>query len=770
MPVYISLLGFNLSCVILLFITRLPTTLELTILSVLTLVISLCICCITNCKKLLRTMLCFIVMGLVGILWSTLSAKQYMANILPYIDKQLMVQGIVTTANIDVQDATSKENRFVLFNIDSIDNQELSASVPIVLQWSEQFPAIFAGQKWQLLVQTRASHSRLNEGSFDSQRWSVANRTVLQGRVKSYQLLELEYSLRQTIISSALDSIGQSSRADILIALAFGERERLTEEHKQILMQTGIMHLMAISGMHIMLVALVIWHLVRAAQYILPKQFISLKYPIFISWAGALFYTWLSGMNPPAIRAMIAMSCWLLVYSRQIYLSSWQIYLWVVTLLLLFDPLMALSDSFWLSCYAVASLIFLFQWLPLPKVVKRKKRGYFARLLHLQFGLLILLLPVQFWIFQGMSYGSLIANLVAIPIVSLITFPAILIALILHIFNLSLLESYFWFIANESLEWVLYFIQVVDGSWYYFSKHMYLLSLIGWLGLIIWRTEFWRSFYITIMSGLLLIFLPFWQKEQGVWQLHVLDVGHGLVIVMQQEQDVVLYDTGQLWESGSMAEKVILPFLRWNDFRLIGIIVSHDDSDHRGGLEILQRYYPQSWLLMSSATSPENHCIKGKSWKWISLNFEVLWPLSAVEQARNADSCVVRVFDGKHSVLLTGDLEKAQEYRLVEQYKYGLSSTILQIPHHGSNTSSSYAFLNHVMPEIAVNSIPRYNPWHLPSDKVIARYSDKQIPVFSTASAGQISILFTHENWHVNTYRQQIKPRWYHDWFGALTN
>lgn len=119
-------------------------------------------------------------------------------------------------------------------------------------------------------------------------------------------------------------------------------------------------------------------------------------------------------------------------------------------------------------------------------------------------------------------------------------------------------------------------------------------------------------------------------------------------------------------------------------------------------------------------------------------------------------------------MLLTGDLERRQEYDLVMQHKKNLSSTILQTPHHGSNTSSSYPFLNYVNPVNALTSSSRYNPWQLPSNKITARYKELNINYFVTGREGQISLFFYPTSWQQKTLRHDINPRWYHDWFGSL--
>src|SRR5699024_6657940 len=137
-----------------------------------------------------------------------------------------------------------------------------------------------------------------------------------------------------------------------------------------------------------------------------------------------------------------------------------------------------------------------------------------------------------------------------------------------------------------------------------------------------------------------------------------------------------------------------------------------------GGLTVLQSVYPNSWLRSASLSLGGMPCLAGKTWQWQGLQFKVLWPLKLVEHAENKDSCVILLTDGYHRILFTGDLEKAQEYELVRLLRYELPATILQVPHHGSNTSSSSLFLRTVQPQLAISSNSRFNRWHLPADRV----------------------------------------------------
>lgn len=703
----------------------------------------------------------------ISFLWSVAYSKQYLTKIEPYIDKTIMVKAEVETINTQV--STSSTDPYpVKFAINDDSQPLLYPKVTISVYWDQQIKPK-AGQIWQLTLKTKVVHGYLNEGGFDSQRFAMANRNLLSAKLIQAELLEDNLSIRQLIADYSLPYIDLFTYQGILIALAFGDRSHMVDEHRIIMMQTGVAHLMAISGMHILLVFGLCCTLIKILTFFIPQRFIYFFIPIIIAWLVALFYAWLTGLNPPALRAMLALSIWIYLRFKNNQISAWQKLNRIIALLLLFDPLMILSESFWLSCYAVVSLIFLFDWLPLPKFLNNKKRWYWVRLLHLQFGLTLLLLPIQLVIFQGTSLVSLLTNLIAIPVITLFTFPSIIFALLFSVSHCFHLALWCWFIANKSLELLFVSLDKLNFLWFDISADFYFLSILGWLAFVVVRTELWRRFWLTLLIILMILCTPLFKQQEDYWRLDMLDVGHGLAIVIHNGTSAVLFDTGAKWEKSSAAERIILPFLRWHNLNLEGIIISHQHNDHIGGLDLLQSRYPNAWL-MSSSSALDNHyqCLAGNTIVWNNLSVNVLWPTQLVEYAQNADSCVVQVTDGHFSVLLTGDLERNQEYQLVTKFRNELASTILQIPHHGSSTSSSYAFLNHIKPVKALISTSRYNPWRLPSDKVIARYKDLDIDYYITAKTGQISLIFDNQKWILKTMRSEIKPRWYHDWFGSL--
>lgn len=160
-------------------------------------------------------------------------------------------------------------------------------------------------------------------------------------------------------------------------------------------------------------------------------------------------------------------------------------------------------------------------------------------------------------------------------------------------------------------------------------------------------------------------------------------------------------------------------------------------------------------------------CVRGTQWRWQQLHFEVLWPLSIPTVGDNNDSCVIIVDDGQVRVMLTGDIEALAERQLVALEKQRLRVDILQVPHHGSRTSSTRLLLRSTAGKTAIASLARYNAWRMPAKSVLENYQRASFNWFDTGQSGQISITIQQGKIAVSGLRDQLMPRWYHQWFGV---
>lgn len=652
-----------------------------------------------------------------------------------------------------------------VIKLTSAGGKRLFPPVYAAVTWGKLPQPWCAGQQWQMIVKLRPQHSRLNQGGFDSQRWAVANHQPLVGRVIKARAIDARCGLRQRLIDDSRKQFHGLRWPSILMALGFGDSKTMPEDTRLVLQQTGTAHLMAISGLHISLAALFGWLVARGGQFFLPMAWISPGLPLMVSWLTAAGYVWLSGANFPAIRALLALSLWITLRMRGVRCSPWQVWLWCVGLILASDPLAILSSSLWLSCLAVAALIFWFQWAPLPTRFQSGLVWSWLRWLHLQVGMTLLLLPLQWGLFHGANPWSLPANLWAVPLISFVTTPLVLSAICLSFWSSA--SRLLWSLADGSLTWVFKPLPPLRSGWVELTDAGILLSLCGWLAVIVWRFGWWHTYRLNMVVIALWLMAQRERAEVPRWRLDMLDVGHGLAIAVERNGKALLYDTGAGWRGGDIGKAEIVPYLKWRGLMPETIILSHSHQDHIGGLDTLKRVYPGIPVASSYRRDDHRPCVRGQSWRWQDMQFDVLWPPAQVKKAGNDDSCVVKIDDGKFSVLLTGDIEGPAERALVSNARAQLRADILQVPHHGSKTSSTRAFLTAVSPEAALASAARFSPWRLPAPSIMARYQRQGIPWYDTAHSGQLSVRFYRDKWVIKGYREQIMPRWYHQWFGV---
>ncbi len=621
------------------------------------------------------------------------------------------------------------------------------------------------GQRWQMTLRLRPVHARLNEGEFDRQRFMLANSTPLTGKAIALTPLNLSCGWRQQIMAQSHLQYAHLPWQAIITALAFGERTDVSAEINQLLRETGTAHLMAISGLHIALAASCGWLLARIIQLFFPASWIGFRFPLLFNLVVGALYVWLSGCQPPAVRTLVGLCVWCVIRLMAVQCRGGQVWSLCVAGILLFEPFSVFSDSFWLSALAAGSLLIWCQHFALPAAMASRRRWVWLRLLHLQAGITLLLMPIQAWLFHGISLSSLVANLWAVPLVSFVSVPLILCGILLSPF--PILSRPFWLLANSSLEVVFVPLQALPSGWVAFSHDAELLCLLCWLVALCWRFGWLWCSPVAVISAIMALDQLRMAGSAPTWRLDMLDVGHGLAVVISQNNQAILYDTGNRWPRGDVGKNVIAPWLRWHGLTLQQVVLSHGHLDHTGGLASLQQLFPQASV--RSALGKEKHlpCQRGVTWQWQRLTFHALWPEEGKTAGGNNDSCVLLVTDGTHRVLLTGDLEAVAERALVAQARQSLRADIIQVPHHGSRTSSSPPFLRAVSAKVALASVARYNGWRLPAKNIIARYRHNGSDWYDTALSGQLSVRFYPDKWQVLGLREQILPRWYHQWFGV---
>lgn len=699
----------------------------------------------------------------------------------------LVTSDVIIAGEVDSLFIPEKKQTRVLFDIDTVNGQKLSVldSFTATLYWRTH-QKIQQGQRWQLTARLREPYGWLNDGGFDAETYYLSHHIHTKGTVLTATLIDNTVSVRQRVVERVYDNIRHLPNARFLIALAFGDRALLTRDDWTALQNTGLSHLLAISGLHIGLAFLFGFTLSQYLRSFLTPKDHGLYWPFIFGLWCALGYAWAAGFSLTAQRAFFALFVCVGLRQQGYSISPFSGLLLVLAVVLCLDPFSIFSASFWLSFGAVLVLCWMtfFGHSPYQQGYQHPDQHkdndskirvmtvisrYLLLLLKMQFFLLIGMLPIIAVWFGGMSVNALLFNVFAIPLVSFVTVPLILLALF---FSLFVEHNVFWGWADASLSPLLTVLQLVDERWVAASWISLVQVDLGFLvALVLFAISCVVinlrrcSFYV----GVVAVSLLFWQaspSQNNQWRVDVFDIGHGLAALIEKDGEAIIYDTGRAWGAkNTIAERVIAPILHQRGLVLTGLIISHSDNDHAGGEAWIKAHLSPSWIRTSKIGSGQA-CQRGERWTWKNLEFEVLFPEKRVLDPENKDSCVVRIFDGKNALLLTGDLPKAQELWLVNSGS-NLQSAVLVVPHHGSKSSSSPAFLDAVMPAVAIASTGRYTPWKLPHPDVVSRYKKRNIAWYETGRNGQISVHFSNTGWRVVSKRLDMAPFWYRKVLGA---
>ncbi|HGF7525724.1 TPA: DNA internalization-related competence protein ComEC/Rec2 [Vibrio cholerae] len=592
---------------------------------------------------------------------------------------------------------------------------------------------------------------RLNEIGFDAEAHYMAQSVIARVSVKAntpYTISpqeDVRSSLQQKLVTLTQNSPFQG----IILALTFGERNGIDEQEWRALRNSGLIHLVAISGLHIGIAFSVGYFLGLGMMRLHAKLLWS---PFVCGALLAVFYAWLAGFTLPTQRALIMCLLNVALVMLAFPLSALKRILLTLVAVLVWSPFTSLSNSFWMSFLAVAIVLY-------QLASQSQRQVWWKALLWAQVFLVCLMAPVTAYFFGGLSVTAVLYNLVFIPWFSLVIVPALFLGLLLMVVWPSVAAVYWpwmdW--TFLPLDWALQFADV--GWWVVPSK---VQGVVAASVAILLLYRFMSLKACSLLLGM--IGLWWWFPSiTPLWRMDVLDVGHGLAIVIEQDERAIVYDTGSSWPGGSYVQSVIEPMLQQRGLPQVdGVILSHLDNDHAGDWQGLAERWQPNWIRASQLGTEFMPCIRGESWQWQSLHFTVLWPPQAVSRAYNQHSCVIRMTDtqSNHSVLLSGDVTAMGEWLLARD-GVQLQSDVMIVPHHGSKTSSTAEFIAQVNPKLAIASVAKDNRWNLPNPQVVARYQAQQVEWLDTGQAGQISLFFYPEQLDWFTQRSLGWQPWY---------
>lgn len=657
-----------------------------------------------------------------------------------------------------------------------------------------------AGERWRLRVRLKAPHGHMNPRGFDHELWlweqGIRATGYVRNRPKDPPPLRIASTLshpiegwRQTVrdrLLTQLSTLGgdadAAKRAGVLAALVVGDQAAIDRSDWDVFRATGVAHLMSISGLHVTMFAwlaslVVGWSWRRAALWGFdgamrwPAVHVGAVSGLFL----ATFYALFSGWGLPAQRTLLML---LVVVLLRLSARQWHgalVWLMACAAVLVWDPWALLQPGFWLSFVAVGVLMasdlkgdrgaglasptdssdaplwragarslswpHLFGALGWGGWALRLGQGVGA-LLREQATVTLALAPLTLLFFGQVSLVGLLANVLAIPWVTLVVTPLAMLGVL-------------WPLAWDWASWALHPLSDLLGwmsAWPLASVSramppwgLAVLAMLGALGLVLRMPLSWKVLCLPLLWPVL-----FWSPPRpghGQFELLAADVGQGNAVLVRTAKHNLLYDAGPRYSAESDAgHRVLVPLLAQMGERLDVLMLSHRDSDHTGGAAAVLAMQEQAVLWSSLEDEHPLHrlrpgwmrCQAGQSWVWDGVFFQVLHPpapeMAPPSRKPNAVSCVLRIHTPKGSALLAGDIESPQEHALV---RAGLSPVdVLLAPHHGSKTSSSLPFLQALAPKMALVQAGYRNRFGHPAPEVVRRYQAQGITLVETTRCG----------------------------------
>lgn len=660
------------------------------------------------------------------------------------------------------------------------------------LSWYGHGRKVSAGEIWTLTVRLKPIRGLRNAGSFDSAKWSIHKGFDARGYIRSKPVaIRLSkasplstVSMREGLSRTLLALPAANTNAGLVQALVLGVKQGIDQQTWSILRQTGTSHLVAISGLHISLLAGWVYFL---ARHSLPRILVlmarfwpaaallepaSLSLLISVLFAG--LYALMAGFELPVQRALIMLVVWAMAAWRLRHLApAWGLAL-AAFVVLSSNVLSVLSPGFWLSFGTVALLFYLHRGRLLqepqitPETSDTSSRGWnYWRLKsivqsHVVLG--IALIPVSAWFFQAGSLVAPLANLLAVPFVGVVIVPLSFVSVLFSSRWVGLADIAL-FMAQTALDVLLRYLNWLAG----WENAAIALSvpggvvmffcLVGIVVLLAPKGTGLKWFAIPLfVPALLFNTLP--SRIQG-FEVHVLDVGQGLAALVMTDSTTMLFDTGgKVSPSLSMFESVVMPYLHAQGRRRIdSLVLSHSDEDHSFGLDDFISRFPEANITVGgdlqgaggSAETPAedmSYCLAGQSWKHDGVNFSFLHPAAGDRDGDNDRSCVLLVQHGRSRVIIAGDIERAGEAKL--EYRLKMASEeifpidLLIAPHHGSKSSSGSALLARLRPQNVVFTAGFLNRYGFPHADVQLRYKLLGTKQFITGTHGAVAFSFGH--------------------------
>jgi competence protein ComEC len=662
--------------------------------------------------------------------------------------------GTVTVVGrvLDFTDARANPVRFLLATEDA---REVPARIR--LSWYDPPSVPRIGETWTLQARLRRPRGFSNPLRFDYEHWLFRQGIGATGYVvagpenarRTDVRVDRLSALRQALVDRMIALLGRDPATAVLLAITVGATHEIGRTEWERYAVSGTSHLMAISGMNIAMAAggaaVLAWLLI--APFCRRANVRDLA--AMVAVVAAIAYSEISGFAIPVRRAMLMALLLLAASLLRRQLRATRLLAATCIAIVASDPLALHAPGFKLSFAAVAILLWAARQYGLATAgvpVARRLAAGALNLMALQVTLLFGLFPLTALLFGRAAWLAPMVNMLVLPLFNLVTVPAGLLGLLCG-GPLRMLGDGLLTIAWYSVRLMLWVVDAVAG---WGPAHTHIATIGGAMLLVVWLPAVWavappgfpgrRLAWIAAVAIVLHRAPP---PPPRCIDLTALDVGQGLSVVLRTHRRTLVYDTGPSFRSGSdTGALVVVPYLRALGVRRIDLLMaSHADADHAGGVgSVLEDMHVTELFAgeyLTGVPYEQRVCRQGQAWTWDGVRFAIMHPGVYPVTTGNDASCVLEVGVGRHSILLTGDIESAVEAHLVRT-RVLTPTDLVVVPHHGSRTSSSATFVQTLRPSAAIVSAGYDNRWGLPKDDVVARWQSAGARVLNTATSGAI--------------------------------
>ena len=680
---------------------------------------------------------------LLGVGWFVLHAAWVMEHQWP---EELAGERVIVTGK--VSGIPESRGQSVRFELVPESRAEMRLPRRIQVSWYRPLDYLQPGQRWQMELRLNPPRGRLNVAGFDFHRYLISHRIGALGTVVG-QPVRLDtggwrgrVDRQRQVLGEVLQAKANRAEAAALMrALSIADRGGMTAELSEKLRQTGTAHLLAISGLHVGMVAglaglLGGWLLAPLvlAGRVLDRR----RLAIACALLAALAYAMLAGFTLPTQRALIMLTVAGGAFLWRRAIQPGHALLLALVVILLVDPLSPLATGFWLSFAAVAVLVWAFAWRAGSESVRF---GWASSLIRAQLIIAVGMLPLNVGIFQQLIPVALAANLVAIPLVGFWILPALLVSVGLILLGLP--AGWMLSVTETGLVVLLDLLGTLHAMDFGHRLHVgggfwaMVFAMTGALWLLAPRG--WPARWL----GLFLLVPLLWPQQDpvrpGELDIHMLDMGNGLAVLIDDGESLTLYDTGPGDGEGGDALGRTLPGLMAarGVTGLDRVVVSHGHRDHAGGVGSVQELVDEQ-ALYSSIAEMGRRCTTGVQWESGGYRYRFLHPSPGLPYLNGNSSCVLKVSGPGGTLLLTGGIDASVEQRLVRENP-GLELDVLVVSASGHRRASSAAFLDQTRPQLALISVVAFDRFSRPHEEVLNRL-DENVQSLTTAACGAVTV------------------------------